>query len=492
LAKEEQLDLPFSIKFKLMPQWVPTLWLALAFGLCWYLLVSRRRVLRLSARGLRLLQVDTDAEPAYVRSLVGEAVWWLAPLPKTNGRVIDVREFHRALGWKTSTARFKLLSLLACVIILLLVETRVFYIGFCVTSYLTGLADPALWIAFTFVDSLLFVASVFLIWRWFAPTPIPDLLETENTADVPRREVIKRLGKGLLFTTGSYLWITTSTVGFASVGPKANQRTKATGRDRFRRRKKHHLVRPNLPDGFYQNKKSGTVHLTSCPTCLTSSNVDSLVPMKSDQIGEIQWNAHGIPKLLAEKLTRRELSTVPGMAGSISHDANKESQVPTPKTVTVLHPHASHRTYMVEQHALDLISKEKSAEACRFLINVIEGTSDFGLQTTMRLFDLLAGISVRFNQNECSARLMTFLRLQLSQADARDVSLRGGNLGEKNASKHGLLEVLFQLANNHTETKPASVPTRSHRTLRSVQNCSKKISEVVFCVTWKSEDLLVA
>src|SRR5262249_37571445 len=75
LAKEEELDLPFSIKIKLKPQWVPTLWLVLAFGLCWYLLVTRKRVLRLAARGLRLLHVDVRAEPAYVRSLVGEAVW---------------------------------------------------------------------------------------------------------------------------------------------------------------------------------------------------------------------------------------------------------------------------------------------------------------------------------------------------------------------------------------------------------------------------------
>src|SRR5205085_2820632 len=99
LAKQEQIDLPFSIKIKVPPPWLPTLWLVLAFGLTWYLLDTRRRILRLAGRGLRLLTTEVNAQPAYVRSLVGRSVWWLLPLPSKPGQALRAEEFNRALGW---------------------------------------------------------------------------------------------------------------------------------------------------------------------------------------------------------------------------------------------------------------------------------------------------------------------------------------------------------------------------------------------------------
>ncbi|HXJ39346.1 MAG TPA: hypothetical protein VNH18_08695, partial [Bryobacteraceae bacterium] len=60
-AGNQQIDLPFSIKINLPPEWVPSLWLATAFGLSVYMLNSRKRVLRLASKGV-VLQREAGVE----------------------------------------------------------------------------------------------------------------------------------------------------------------------------------------------------------------------------------------------------------------------------------------------------------------------------------------------------------------------------------------------------------------------------------------------
>jgi len=187
LAKQEELELPFSIKFKLRPELVTTLWLALAFGLSAYLLVTRRRLFRLAARGLRILEAEAKAEPPYVRSLVGEAVWWLTPLPRRAGQVLTAETFRRALGWEKNRRWPGFIALSLCIILLLLVETRVFYFGFCVASFLQGILlrekeGVGWWLFITTINCVLFLACLLSVWRWFEPAQVPDLLQGGTTA----------------------------------------------------------------------------------------------------------------------------------------------------------------------------------------------------------------------------------------------------------------------------------------------------------------------
>jgi hypothetical protein len=454
LAKQEQLELPFSIKIKLPPQLVSTLWLLLAFGLSWYLFDTRKRVLRLAARGLRLL-TEVKAEPPDVRSVVGEAVWWLAPLPANRGQVVTTDEFRRGLGWQHKRFPFEAVVLIVWAVLIIGAETRVLYVAFCIESFLTGLTNPASWLSLTLANWLLFLATILTIWRWFIPAAVPDILSADKRASKSRRDLLSTVWRGGALAAVALLWFAMTTYAFAAVhrSRKPGGAHQHYAKARSRRRKKPGALQ--LPsEGWYVNIHTGTVHAATsrCKTCLIATHPGRLTLVSADTV---QWNERG----------RSEISpsiTLALHAFSVGHESGPGTQErisgnrSTPEVGW--HPHGAHRTFMIEQHALELLKKKQGAErACQVLLQAVQATPVFGLKTGMRLYDLLAGLTVRFHRTEDRSALVRVLRDELSLMQSFERKIEQPGVGI-------VLSWLYRLSNNEQRAEPATIikPVRKH------------------------------
>jgi hypothetical protein len=439
LAKSVKVKLPFGIEFDWPPEWLVALWLALSLGLGWYLLDTRRRILQLISRGLRLLETEVKAEPPYVRKIVGNGVWWLAPLPRIEGSALSPDRLRAALGWRSSVFSSKTLFLCVLITVLVVIETRVFYVGFCVSFYLT----PGNWLLITIIDSLLFAATLMLFRYWLAPGKVPDLWADEpGSPNQPRRRWALRMMMRGVIPLGALALLFGSTSAFAAIARIGKRQPSRKKRHVRRKRKRHAITDSSIKEGFYVNPRTSTVHTASrsCASCLAGVNLVHLVKLTKPDT-EVSWNA---PRAIARSdrltlpptfrdrqpplnATDRFKETTPEQqdlvpATELSPKAfpatkghSNGTKTTAPFTPARLHPHSTHRTYMVELVTLDLIRQEKGEEACMFLARALEATPVFGLRTSMRLFDLLAGISVRYNHPQYLVRLIAIANREVAR-----------------------------------------------------------------------------
>lgn len=432
LAKNEKVELPFGIKFDCPPAWLVTLWLALAFCLGCYLLNARRRILELVARGLRLLEAEVKAEPALVKKIVGKAAWWLAPLPNRQGLVLTPQKLRNAVGWTDPTSPSKPLLIPLFIATLVAAETRVFYIGFCVAFYLA----PGMWLLINAANIMLFVATAVLLQRWFASTEVPDLLAGEAALPCqPNRRWALRMLMRSALPLGALILLCGSTTAFAAISRIGKKHLSSRSQKRTRRKRKHHTKLAAPKDtGFYINRKSHTVHTTACSSCVAGMNISHFAKLKIPD-SEINFNGRKESSAQRSQLLRSPLGQIQSYqsrALELRHglrvdQPTSQREIYTPHraqglrtektskgagksglmfdqqtdrgadmgTWEDLHPHALHRTFMIEKVAIELVQQNPES-ACKFLAKAIEATPLFGIRTSMRLFDLLAGLSVRF------------------------------------------------------------------------------------------------
>jgi hypothetical protein len=129
---------------------------------------------------------------------------------------------------------------------------------------------------------------------------------------------------------------------------------------------------------------------------------------------------------------------------------------------------------MIEQRALELLgaTEPKPLEARRLLAEATQATPLFGLKTGMRLFDLLAGLTVRFNLRDERDALIRVLQAELTRV--RTLEQMAGHwinstgpvpAGQNNEVPRAgrALVFLYQLSGNGS---PAAEPQNQRRTRR--------------------------
>lgn len=418
-AASPTIELPFSIRLTLPPHWVATLWLLLALGLAIYLDVSRRRIFRLIVRGIELSE-ESGVRDVRFRTLVGGGVWWLAPIRPDPECSLSLDKLSTTLGWSNLRARTAVVAATAATVFLL--QARVQYLSLCVSAHLLHKFTPPelssmgtiSWLALTAFNLFLGALIALMIWRWFsnAGTAVSSA-GAEGDVNLSRRRALTTVGASgfAILGLGSNL---AALYGFGSLQagrPLGFTAAKPDGsRARARRRRGGLSNRGNLGKltyGLYVNPKSGVVHISTgasagktalCASCIREPWAKRL---KAIAPTAVSWNRgnHQMHSAVDSK------PWVKAAVGSPS----------APATKVIPRPHVAHRTFMVEQQTVAYLNHGGPKLAVRFLSEAVQGVPEFGIQSGMRLYDLLAGLSIRYEDAEALKRLTQILQSEISK-----------------------------------------------------------------------------
>src|ERR1039458_4211183 len=270
-ARDEGIELPFSIKLKVLPaNYVPVFWNVLIVGLLLYLLSVRHNALILAARAVRLLREKGSVSADRLSDASAGAAWWLAPLPTQDGRVLKADEFCRSLGWSRVRGRALWISV-AAFAVLTIIDLRVVYASVAVANNIVqrrtgpnrhelGAGQPILgpgeWERRLLIIGSLLSAGAFLscLYVWFRPYRVPDSFAEEPQPDSPRRrDFLGTLGPSLAGLAVAVPWAIKSR---ASVLSKAEYLAHNAPNPRFRHRKRRATPQEMPNPGVYQNTKS--------------------------------------------------------------------------------------------------------------------------------------------------------------------------------------------------------------------------------------------
>jgi hypothetical protein len=478
-ASAQTIELPFSIKLTVPPYWVPTLWLLLALGLTIYMHDARRRILRLVVTGIRLQREAGVNDPRF-RCLVGGGVWWLAPVPSRIGPTPDSDSFREVFGWQTD--RVNTIAAAGAAATLLLVQSRVQYVSLCIGAGLmaagNGFLQNFAWLSIILLDLALGSVIALLVFKWFfAPGDSRKLEEPASgepalqNVGITRRRALY-LAFGGVFSFLALICNVTAMYAFAAARlgrlPVLIDRTvTATG---ARRRRRHHKkpdrAKENrdrakaspLPFGLYVNPRTGTVHI-SAPTkgsnvspCASCIRATWAARLKKIEPSRILWN---------EGLRARDSLSV---ISAPSAPAVSALPSPTRRFEGATHPHIAHRTFMVEQQALALLHSGSRGpdEAIQFLLDATKAVSVFGLRTGVRLYDLLAGLAVRYDHKPALDQLSEILRGELRKVEeySKNHAFTGTNVANQLAP---WLRPLLAIAGIETNSEPKLKAASRHR-----------------------------
>ncbi|MGJ5819523.1 hypothetical protein [Paludibaculum fermentans] len=418
-AASPTIELPFSIKLTLPPHWVATLWLLLALGLAIYLDVSRRRIFRLIVRGIELSE-ESGVRDDRFRTLVGGGVWWLAPIRPVLSGSLSTDSIRTTLGWSNLRARTAVVAGIAATVFLL--QARVQYLSLCVAAHLLHKnAPPGLtsigtisWLGLTAFNLLLGALIALVIWRWFSnPGAVPNIASGQAEVNMSRRRALSAGGAAgfALLGFGSNL---AALYGFGSLNSgrklgftpaKPNENHVRSRRRRGGLSKRGKLA--TLAYGLYMNPKSGVVHIATgavagktalCASCIREPWAQRLKALAPNAV---LWN-RGNHQLHAAIESMPRVKTVMGSPAA-------------PITKVIPRPHIAHRTFMVEQQTVAYLHHGGPKVAIRFLSEAVQAVPEFGIQSGMRLYDLLAGLSIRYQDAESLNQLTHILQSEISK-----------------------------------------------------------------------------
>lgn len=472
---DQTIDLPFSVKLTLPPHWIPTLWLLLALGLTFYLDQARRRIFRLIGRGIRL-HTEAGVEDARFRTLVGGGVWWLAPIAPaagqglTTGEAVGTANLKTTLDWPNPRRKTAAVACVAA--ILFLVQARVQYISLCVTGrLLLGTALPELlnirtlaWLALTMLNLALGSCIAMWIWRWFdTREQAPALAANLRTSSSATRRRMLALGVGGSFGFFGFFSNLAAIFGFASAHagtPLGLGGGKDPAIPAFPHRKRggtgRHAPSPPLPYGLYLNPKTGVVHISApapkqalapCASCIRAAWAARL---KRIDPTTVQWNR--------ARWTHQPSLQHPAVTASLP----SQPKPPSPPKITP-RPHTSHRTFMVERQAIAYLTHTDPKKAIDFLLQSTRGIPEFGIQSGLRNYDLLAGLAVRYGQTKVLESLTDILKDELTKMASYHLTY-GSIPAPRRPQPRPWLRVLLALADLDSFARFASPssPQRNH------------------------------
>jgi hypothetical protein len=174
-----------SLKFEVPPLYAPIIWSLFLIGLILYIMRSRSILLALCATVLRRPSSSAAAAAATsdAESQVGEAPWWLAPLPylesppqsgdtSADGSASPtlIQRLHDLLGWQRLHRIATLLTVVS-LLCLILLQIRMVWLELELSEHLGSQRERA--IISIVMTALLFVAFV-AIWLWLRMKYIPE------------------------------------------------------------------------------------------------------------------------------------------------------------------------------------------------------------------------------------------------------------------------------------------------------------------------------
>ncbi len=194
--KQQRKGVSFDIlnqKFEVPPLYAPLIWSLFLIGLILYMARSRFLLLVLCTKALLILSHGTNT--ASITS-IGEAPWWLAPLPDlptpaTEGRAAEepaaapvlAQQLCRLVGWQRVN-RVATILLVAGLFLLILFQVRVAWLEIAMSRQLGSMRERA--VVPLIVTAILFLTFVSL-WLWFRLRYVPELDAQTLTPVKPTR-----------------------------------------------------------------------------------------------------------------------------------------------------------------------------------------------------------------------------------------------------------------------------------------------------------------
>lgn len=158
-------EFPGGIKIPVPVVWAPTIWIVIAFLALLFLLYYRNKLIGYSTLVAERLASSPDMEPLLKES-IADAPFWLAPLTQKVG----VKEQAAILGWKNDNSR-RILCVV-CYMALILIMIRVTYLSFSVAQVFGSQHErtlaPLVSLLFSFASCFVILEFILLKDKWCA------------------------------------------------------------------------------------------------------------------------------------------------------------------------------------------------------------------------------------------------------------------------------------------------------------------------------------
>jgi hypothetical protein len=376
-AKTVNFELP-GYKVPIPTIYAPLVWTALLSGLVWYLALARSTMLSLCAKALRRITTaaphSTEGIPTPPAEepvgMFSGVPCWIAPLPSINSPyVVRASDLRNAFGPSYTYDGAKIVTVLIA-LILGAIQLHCAWISLVMYEELGDGWEKWLLPILVFLISGL---TAFQVWLWFKPQTVPDNYANETDPNkFTRRQVLHVLGI-----------VSVSVVAFPII--KHLQILDPWKTQRYpKRRRSSSVVAEDLNQDFYNNPKSQIIHYVSYDKrILDIKNINK--------------------ERLAQHMVKEPLLEL--------NFKNKNQRV-----------HLSTSSHSFEQAAMLSMRQKEYKKACQLLLYGIKHDLLFkigiGRPPSFRLYDLLAGITVRF-ENEVGKQYFEELMQAIRTAEQK-------------------------------------------------------------------------
>jgi hypothetical protein len=351
-----------------------------------YVYKSRR-----SAPGSK--EVNDNLRSRHLFDIAGAASPWLAPIRQRDIALgVRAEDVRQALGWTRESEGWARMLCVLLTSLFIAFGVHIVWLGF----ELSDTARPAVVVALQVPEVLSVIlrgllaiavgATLYQAWSMLRVTRIDADPQAKN---LTRREIVETLTVGAvalgIFGLYTWRWKDAGTLS-DTARPKSQLRLKRLASNpRFEKRERIRLTAvPELEPGFYKNSETGIVHYVTPERIVR-------------QVSQVDW----------QNLQRIEF---------------------TPDVVSLLHPLTA--SHVAERGALKLLKDQRIDQACEVLARAIEQEqkepwrSNRSGRPSFRLYDLLSGLSVRFDRVDHREKSLKLLEAALdASSDSATVQL---------------------------------------------------------------------
>lgn len=315
----------------------------LVFGLITYTFFQRNRFLYKASCLTRLLINELGVAEKDLQNLIHELPWWALPLPnKSRDTHVSVEILKSSLGY-VDNPLIKYLTIILFILGMLLLEVRIAQINWFINGDLDD-AEASFELIIRIISIGLIVLSVIIAIFWTRKSFVPVYYRGDTNPNAISKRDFFIYGTAFFACTSAYPLVVT-TMPFINRNP------------RFRK-KRVYLFNTNLSEGWHLNKRSNVMHYVQ-------GN------------GQLEYTG---------RYVRSNLDTA-DKGLNISNQINSTTYL-----------HIVNFSFAIENEALINIQHDQIDEACELLAFGIEQLSYHGGHDTIRLCDLLAGLSVRYRK----------------------------------------------------------------------------------------------